>query len=242
MKKWIIRNFPEHFVYVEVFGGGGCILFSKPPSKIEVYNDIHSGVVNLFRMARDRGYELREKLKLTPYSHEEYYSCLDYVDETDELEKARKFYTVCRQSFIGKERGGWQLGFKRNRVISFQNAVGNLQEVIERLKGVYIDNRDFRFVLEHYDTPETFFFCDPPYLFSARRAGKHYKYEMIEKDHVDFLELVNKLKGKCMICGYPSELYEKYLHGWRREEKEIPLSSQQREKKVYIKEVLWMNY
>ena len=30
---------PEFIKYVEVFGGGGALLFHKPPGQFEVYND-----------------------------------------------------------------------------------------------------------------------------------------------------------------------------------------------------------
>ncbi len=33
--------------YIEVFGGGGSILFEKSPSKFEVYNDFNNNLVNL---------------------------------------------------------------------------------------------------------------------------------------------------------------------------------------------------
>ncbi len=39
--------------YVEVFGGGGWVLFHKRPSKFEVYNDFNGTLVNLYRCVRD---------------------------------------------------------------------------------------------------------------------------------------------------------------------------------------------
>lgn len=39
--------------YVEVFGGGGWILFYKPPGKFEVYNDFNPNLVNLYRCVRE---------------------------------------------------------------------------------------------------------------------------------------------------------------------------------------------
>ena len=39
--------------YVEVFGGGGWVLFYKPPGKFEVYNDFNPNLVNLYRCVRE---------------------------------------------------------------------------------------------------------------------------------------------------------------------------------------------
>lgn len=64
--------------YVEVFGGGGSLLFAKKRHLKEVYNDINSSLVNFFTVLRDR--ELCDKLifslERTPYSRKEFYNCL----------------------------------------------------------------------------------------------------------------------------------------------------------------------
>ena len=58
---------PPHHIYCEVFGGGASLLCAKEPSAVEVYNDIDSRLVNLFRVLRDREAfeELRRLLSLT---------------------------------------------------------------------------------------------------------------------------------------------------------------------------------
>ena len=51
---WIIAHFPPHRVYTEAFGGGASVLLRKGRAKSEVYNDLDSEVVNLFRVLQDR--------------------------------------------------------------------------------------------------------------------------------------------------------------------------------------------
>jgi len=70
--KWIIEHFPEHVCYCEPFGGGASVLLRKAPSRIEVYNDINTLVVNFFRVLRERPAELMAAIELTPYSREEF--------------------------------------------------------------------------------------------------------------------------------------------------------------------------
>ena len=55
----LLQHMPPHDIYVEVFGGAASLLFAKPPARIEVYNDIWSDIVNLFRVIRDNGEELK---------------------------------------------------------------------------------------------------------------------------------------------------------------------------------------
>lgn len=54
LKKEIIKRFPEDMErYVEVFGGAGWVLFYKDKhAPVEIYNDINSDLVNLYRCVR----------------------------------------------------------------------------------------------------------------------------------------------------------------------------------------------
>jgi len=49
----ILKTLPPHEYYVEPFGGGASILLAKQPAKVEVYNDVNRGLVNLFRVIAD---------------------------------------------------------------------------------------------------------------------------------------------------------------------------------------------
>jgi DNA adenine methylase len=58
----LISLIPEHETYVEVFGGVGSLLLNKPPSKVEVFNDIDGDLINLFLVVRDTSCKLRHVL------------------------------------------------------------------------------------------------------------------------------------------------------------------------------------
>src|SRR5882757_5330119 len=72
MAPFIIRHFPAHRIYVEPFGGGASVLIRKARSYAEIYNDLDDEVVNVFRVLRDQGPQLREALQLTPFARSEY--------------------------------------------------------------------------------------------------------------------------------------------------------------------------
>ena len=59
-----ISLFPDHVSYIEVFGGSGTILLSKPRSYIEVFNDIDSHVYNLFKQIRLYPDEFIKQIKM----------------------------------------------------------------------------------------------------------------------------------------------------------------------------------
>ena len=60
LREEVVRRFPIYYErYIEVFGGGGWVLFHKDPGNdFEVYNDFNSLLVNLYRCVRDKPEEL----------------------------------------------------------------------------------------------------------------------------------------------------------------------------------------
>jgi len=223
----LLKLLPSHRTYVEVFGGGASLLFAKQPSPVEVYNDLNSDLVNLFRVIRDPAtfQEFQRLVSLTPYSREKYNYCKDTLDSSkDDIERSYKYFVMNRQSFAGKGDKGWGYNVTasiRNMACSvsgYLSAIAILPQIANRLLQVQIEHDDFRKIIPRYDTPETLFYLDPPYMPDTRRAGG-YKHEMTIEDHKDLLELLLTIKGKVMLSGYNNDLYRSYLDdrdGWHR--------------------------
>jgi len=85
-----------------------------------------------------------------------------------------------------------------------------------------------------------FIYCDPPYLMATRTSGhRHqYKFDYTLEDHLEFLAFVKALPPNVMvmISGYPSELYDEHLAGWRTHQFQAMTRGGVRT------EMLWMNY
>lgn len=63
----IYARFPRYYErYIEVFGGGGWVLFGKPPDKFEVYNDFNNNLTNMFKVIRDQPLAFIEELGYLP--------------------------------------------------------------------------------------------------------------------------------------------------------------------------------
>ena len=220
---WIISYFPSHRCYVEPFGGGGSVLLRKPRSHAEVYNDLDGEIVNLFRIARDHGEDLRRALELTPFSRDEF--VLSYEPSEDPVEQARRTITRAFMGF-GSNSHNKATGFRSNSDRSGTTPAQDWRHypalfgaIIERLQGVVIENRDAFEVLQIHDSPTTLHYVDPPYLPETRDAGKDYRFEMDEADHVRLAEALGSLKGAVIVSGYPSPLYEDLYRGWQRAER-----------------------
>lgn len=79
--------FPAKFDrYIEVFGGGGWVLFGIPPDKkcMEVYNDYNSNLANLFYCVKNRtGSFLRELGFLPINSRDEFTVIRNFIDKRE---------------------------------------------------------------------------------------------------------------------------------------------------------------
>jgi len=216
---------PAHHTYVEVFGGGAALLFTKQPVPVEVYNDLDEGLVNFFRVLRDPdgAKELQRLASLTPYSRAEYYYNRDYwQDEADPVQRAYRWWCVARMSFSGCLGRSWSYTRTCTRrgmsgsCSQWLSVIEDLPRFHERIMRVQIECDDFRKVIPRYDTAETLFYCDPPYVTDTRRMGG-YAHEMNEQDHKELVELLLGITGKVVVSGYNHDIYNPLVdNGWRQ--------------------------
>ena len=227
LAKYMVSLFPrEHKVYVEVFGGGGALLFAKraQTSKLEVYNDLDSGVFNFFSVLRDpkKAEKLCAALEITPHSRVEHTVCDDNWESCkDDVEKARMWYTAIMQGFATHLKSGWSSGVTRKATVpgKIHNRLKMFDSFVKRMRYVQVDNRDYKEVLAIYDDPDTFFYLDPPYVGDTRKASTGaYSTEMATVIlHDELIQLLINLKGMAMLSGYAHDSY-KILEerGWKR--------------------------
>jgi DNA adenine methylase len=242
----VLRLIPPHRIYVEPFGGSGRILFNKRPSEVEVYNDINGDLVNFFRVLRDdeKWEKLREKLLLTPYSRQEFEDALSGRDvgELDDVERARRFFVLCRQSFIGSLKG-WS--HKSKMIKTYYSAIDFLPYFHARLRSVRIEHGDFEDVIYKYDSPETFFFVDPPYV-GTDESYEHLAFSL--DDHKRLVGVLLKIKGKVMLLGYDNDIYrELETNGWKKlvfpvTVNTLYMQNSERGRNFIRNECIWLNY
>lgn len=214
---------PPHRCYVEVFAGSAALLVAKAPAPVEVYNDLDSGLVNFFRVLRDRegAAQLYRLLQLTPYAREEWYACKDAWQAcADPVERARQWYVTIEHSFSSwGARSAWAYSGVVNQARSTISAVERIPDVTKRLQQVQIDHRDFRDILPAYDSPDTLFYLDPPYHLATRGQGRtRYTHELGDSDHSDLLALATGVQGMVILSHYNHPLYEEALQGWHKHE------------------------
>lgn len=225
---WILEHLPPHHTYVEPFGGAASVLLRKARTYAEVYNDLDEEVVNVFRVARDQGEQLRQALHLTPFSRDEF--DLSYQAATEPLERARRMIVRSFQGFgsaaVCGERSGFRATSSRSGTTpahDWRNFPEALEGIVDRLRGVVIENRDALTVMAYHDSPRTLHYVDPPYVHSTRSdkvrhtsSKKSYKHELTDDQHRELAVFLRGLRGMVVLSGYPSPLYQELYGSWRR--------------------------
>lgn len=212
-------------------GGGASVLLRKRRSYAEIYNDLDEEVVAFFRVLRDRDMaaELARQVALTPFARDEFN--LTYAVVAEPLEAARR---LMARSFMGhgstavalRRRTGFRADSNRSGgtpATDWANLPPAILAIAERLQGVVIENRPALDILERFDGEDTLVYADPPYLHDTRSrkrvrgALEHaYKHEMTLADHEELLARLFMCRSMVILSGYPSELYDNALPGWRR--------------------------
>ncbi len=225
LAKWIIKNLPRHESYIEVFGGSAPVLMTKRPCKgQEVYNDLDGLWTNTWTCLRDHNDKLSDLVHATPYARAEFDRAREIIRrwnwgdrEINRIELARSHIVVVRQSFSAD--GAWSRttfdGQSRPKLWS--RLPYEIRICLERLRGVYIEQRDYLDILSFYDHERATFYLDPPYF-----GVEDVYYDANREDGFDHQALrnaVEPVKGSVAISYYKSDEAMQLYRGWRYEEK-----------------------
>jgi len=248
---WLLPNLPECFHYCEPFAGSGAVLLNRKPSPVETYNDIDGEVVNFFKVLREKKNTLIEQIALTPFSREEFGIACELNPNISSLERARRFYIRARQVRTGLAQtatiGRWANCKNTSRsgmsgVISrWLGGIEQLEFISERLLRVQIENRPAIDIIKLYDSKETLFYCDPPYIHSTRGDTKAYKFEMNDYEHETLAEVLNNVDGLVAISNYECDLMNE-LYPPNKWTKIFAPQKVIHSTKDIRQEVLWVNY
>lgn len=206
LRKEIIKYFPKDYDrYIEVFGGAGWVLFAKEydNKQLEVFNDIDSNLINLYRCIKYHASEVQKELDWLLISREtfnNFKNTLDYQNCTD-IQKAAAYLYLVRVSF-----GASRKSFGTNKK-NIDRTKEMLLEVQKRLSTVVIENKSYENVIKVYDRNNALFYLDPPYY----KTEKYYNYDFCFDDHLKLRNILKGIKGK-FILSYNNDPYIKKLY------------------------------
>jgi DNA adenine methylase len=247
---WLLPLLPITPYYCEPFAGSGAVLLNRPPAGVETYNDLDGEVVNFFRVLRDDPQELQRLIALTPFSREEFAAACELDEALTALERARRFYVRARQVRTGLAQtasvGRWAnctntIRAGMSGVVSrWLGAVEQLPDIALRLARVQIENRPAVECITLYDSRDTLFYCDPPYIHETRGDSKAYAFEMTNEQHEELADVLNAAKGKIALSNYDCPLMARLFpeKRWRK----LHFERTNHSTKDTRTETLWLNY
>lgn len=227
----------------------------------EVVNDINGVLSNFWAVLQNEKMfaKFKRRVDVTPFSKPEYEAAVRAVAPvvtqhrfTGEscLDLAVQFFVYCRQSMSGRMDSFTPLSRTRTRrdmneqASAWLTSIEGLPSVHCRLRPVVIYNEDAEVVIDREDTKDTLFFLDPTYLDETRTVPNVYDFEMTPAQHESLLKKLVKIKGRFMLCGYRSKLYDRLLpkSKFRCDEHHVVNHSGKGATKQARVECLWMNY
>ncbi|MFG5411433.1 DNA adenine methylase [Piscinibacter sakaiensis] len=186
----------DHTCYVEPFAGAAALLFHKPPSKVEVLNDVNTDLVNLYRVVQHHLDEFVRQFRWALSSRKLFEWAQETPPETlTDIQRAARFFYLQRLCFGAKvEARTFGVATTTTQAINLLRIEEELSAAHLRLSRVVIEQLDWQACIERYDRPHTLFFCDPPYW-----STEGYGVEFGLEQYARMAELMRQVKGRVIV-------------------------------------------
>lgn len=195
----IVKYFPLHTIYIELFFGAGGIFFNKPKAKFNFCNDIDDEIINLFDVAKERKQELIEEIESTP-TNDTLFKRWKKQTETDPIKKAMRFLYLSNYSYMGTG------SLRFTAEYSVKTLLNNCMALSFDNYDVKFMNTDFRKVIgkiawrDEDEKQKAFVYADPPYL------GTNGNYDSFsEQDTTDLFQTLVDSKMRFAISEFDNE-------------------------------------
>ena len=215
LRKAIIPLLPPHTCYVEPFAGAAWVLFGKPPSPVEVLNDIDQELINFFRVVLEQPQELIAAFRWELVSRAEFerLASLD-LSEMSPIQRAHRFYYLIMAGWGGEAayprfQTAISDGGHGNRLAgALKNLEQRLLPIHQRLSTVLIEGLDWRECIDRYDRPKTVMYLDPPYPGN----GANYRHNMRGiGDHRELADRLQSTRCRWVLSSYDTpEVYQMF--------------------------------
>jgi DNA adenine methylase len=136
-------------------------------------------------------------------------------------------------------------GKYHSKFTSFKNKLKKpeWQKMFERID--LVENMDFQEVIEKYDSPNTYFYVDPPYYVVGE--GSYYSnHDFGRQDHERLAKVLNDVKGKFSLSYYDFEqlhfFFPDNIYRWEKKEFAKAAAAKKGTKQNMGEELLIMNY
>lgn len=221
----IIALFPEHSLYCEPFIGGGAVFFNKPPSKVEVINDVNSELINFYEVVKRDFVSLEKEVAISLHSrvmHRHAKTIYQNPDMFDKIKRAWAVWYLAGTSFAAKLNGAYGYGVVSSEPERLRAKRESFtEELAIRLQDAQIECTDALRIIRSRDTASSLFYCDPPYPGTDMGHYDGYTFE----DYEMLLRTLSEIKGNFILSSYKNEPLTRFTkkHGWSCLTIDVPL-------------------
>lgn len=229
-----LRNFvpKDTEVFVEPFSGMFWLFFKMdiktyPNLKKVVYNDVNPLNVNFFKCLKDYNklWEISRNIPVenvelfTQYKKDIFESDLIIDPNIPDFDIAYKYAYVLSQVWSGTDpkrgnliKNGGYVSKKTNLYVS-KFEIFRSKLIDKKWQGYFdlidvIENLDFEEVIKKYDSPKTYFYCDPPYF---KTENYYINHEFGLDTHERLANTLKSIKGKFGLSYYYFELLDDWF-------------------------------
>ena len=228
LRELIYQMFPKDYGrYIEVFGGGGWVLFGKTPEKNEVYNDYNNNLSNMFAVVRDQPLAFIQELGYLPENGRNIFNLYreiiskqriedKYVEE--EMKKVKVYFTEIQAEEIRTimmknriENQDVQLAVAFFKLIRYSYGSGcrtfgcRAYDVRKAFSTVWdVSERLAHVTIENRDFEELIIQYDRPDAFfycdpPYYETEGHYEVVFSKEDHIRLCRALRNIQGKFLL-------------------------------------------
>ena len=267
--KWIVPFYDKDMeTYVETFGGMFWCFFNMdlsqfPNLKKVVYNDFNPLNYNLFKCIQNPTELLKAinsidcqkfGVEITPSIYKEQFINFQaeifnegFSVEHGDYDVAAKYVYILTQVFSGSKPETSSFidlkGKYKSKYLTFRDKLLKPDWIEHFLKITHVENMDFAEVIEKYDSPNTYFYVDPPYWKTENYYSNH---DFDRQDHERLSKSLISMEGKFSLSYYDfpllSEWFPKDTYTWEKKEFAKAAAAKKGKAQTMGEELLIMNY
>lgn len=235
LAKDIITLMPDHKTYAEVFGGALSVFYQKEPSKLEIINDINSDLINLHRIIKTKPTSLQIELNNMLRSRE-LFELIKAIKPRNNIQKAAFYYYLISLSFGSKmDNFAMSKGARAPK-----NIYKSFEIYSRRLKMAVIENLSYEKFIKEYDSKDTLFYLDPPYVGTESYYKMPRAFDL--SAHKNLASILRGIKGKFILSYNDCLVVKKLYKGFNIKEILTNYSLNVNSKNKKAKELIIMNY
>jgi len=267
--KWIVPFYDKNMeIYVEIFGGMFWCFFNMdlkqfPNLKKVVYNDFNPLNYNLFKCIQNPTELLgainsidcqKFGVEITPPLYKEQFIRFqaeifaeNFSVEPGDYDVAAKYVYILTQVFSGSKPETSSFidlkGKYKSKYLTFRDKLLKPDWIEHFLQITHVENMDFADVIEKYDSPNTYFYVDPPYWKTENYYSNH---DFDRQDHERLSKSLISMEGKFSLSYYDFELLHEWFpedqYKWEKKEFAKAAAAKKGKTQTMGEELLIMNY